>query len=180
MYIKLTNGVPTRYNQEQIRSDNPGTSFPATLTDETLAEFDVYPCEETTQPTYNPATQKIVEATPENIDGAWVQTWAVVALTPEEQHAYLQQLQNSIVQQTQQRLDDFARTRAYDGILSACTYAASNVPKFNTEGKYCVAARDLTWAQLYTIMAEVEAGTRPMPSGYADIESWLPVLAWPS
>ena len=91
-----------------------------------------------------------------------------------------EELKSEIVAATQQRLDDFARTRGYDGILSACTYATSTVPKFQAEGQYCVNARDATWAKLYQILAEVEAGTRPMPSGYADIEPELPVLEWPA
>jgi hypothetical protein len=80
----------------------------------------------------------------------------------------------------QKRLDDFARTRGYDGILSAATYAASTVPKFKAEGQYAVEARDATWVKLYQILAEVEAGTRPAPSGYADIEPDLPILEWPA
>ena len=40
-----------------------------------------------------------------------------------------EQLMQEIVSSTQQRLDDFAKTRNYDGILSACTYATSIVPK---------------------------------------------------
>lgn len=87
---------------------------------------------------------------------------------------------NECVDGTQSRLDAFAQTRNYDGILSACTYATSTVPKFQAEGQYCVEARDATWAKLYQIMAEVQAGTRPMPSGYADIEGDLPVLQWPA
>lgn len=90
-----------------------------------------------------------------------------------------EELQSEIVAATQQRLDDFARTRGYDGILSLCTYATSTVPKFAAEGQYGVEARDATWAKLYEILAEVEAGTRPMPSGYADIEPLLPPLEWP-
>ncbi len=85
-----------------------------------------------------------------------------------------------ITQDTQRRLDDFARTGNYDGILSLCTYATSQVPKFQAEGQYGVTARDATWAALYQIMAEVEAGARPMPSGYADIEPDLPALVWPT
>lgn len=90
-----------------------------------------------------------------------------------------QRLMQSIVDATQKRLDDFARTRNYDGILSLCTYATSTVPKFQQEGQYGVEARDATWAALYTILAEVEAGARPVPSGFADIEANLPTLAWP-
>ena len=84
-----------------------------------------------------------------------------------------------IMEATQKRLDDFAKTRDYNSILSACTYATSTVPQFKSDGQYCVNARDETWGKLYTMMAEVEAGTRPMPSGFADIEGELPVLAWP-
>jgi hypothetical protein len=86
---------------------------------------------------------------------------------------------NSIIAATQQRLDAFAKTRNYDGILSACTYATSAVPKFKAEGQYCVEVRDTTWAALYDILGKVQAGTRPKPSGYADIEADLPVLTWP-
>lgn len=81
---------------------------------------------------------------------------------------------------TQARLDSFARTRNYDGILSASTYATSTHPQFASEGQYCVIARDATWSALYVVMAEVEAGTRPMPDGYQDIEPDLPALVWPA
>ncbi len=91
-----------------------------------------------------------------------------------------ERLMQSIITATQQRLDDFARTRSYDGILSACTYATSTVPKFQAEGQYAVTARDTTWAKLYEMLAEVEAGTRPIPTSFSDIESELPTLTWPN
>lgn len=78
----------------------------------------------------------------------------------------------------QKRLDDFARTRNYDGILSAATYATSVVPKFKAEGQYAVEARDATWAKGYEILAAVEAGTRPLPT-LAALAAELPALAWP-
>jgi hypothetical protein len=89
-------------------------------------------------------------------------------------------VQQVIVDATQKRLDDFARTRNYDGILSLCTYATSTVHKFQTEGQYGVNARDATWATLYTILEEVLEGIRPPPTGYADVEPLLPVLEWPA
>ena len=88
------------------------------------------------------------------------------------------QIKASIVQLTQQRLDDFAKTRNYDNILSACTYATSSIPKFSQEGQSAVNARDTTWAALYTILAEVESGSKSMPKGFTDIEPFLPVLEW--
>jgi hypothetical protein len=105
--------------------------------------------------------------------------WKVLPEYPQPPVPTAQEIAAEIVAATQQRLDSFAQTRNYDGILSACTYATSTVEKFATEGQYCVGARDATWAKLYELLAEIEAGDRPVPSGYADIENELPVLAWP-
>lgn len=88
-------------------------------------------------------------------------------------------IQQQIVDAAQERLDDFARTRNYEGILSACSYATSAVPTFQVEGQYCAAVRDATWAKLYEMLAEVQAGTRPIPSSFADVVDDLPPLEWP-
>jgi hypothetical protein len=78
----------------------------------------------------------------------------------------------------QQRIDAFARTRNYDGILSAATYATSTVLTFAAEGQYAVAARDTTWAKCYEILAAVESGARPLPT-LAELFAELPALVWP-
>lgn len=88
-------------------------------------------------------------------------------------------IQSEIVQEVQLRLDTFAQSRNYDSILSASTYATSVIPKFQAEGQAAVNARDTTWATLYTILGEVQSGTRPTPESYADIEVELPQLNWP-
>jgi hypothetical protein len=93
--------------------------------------------------------------------------------TPEE-------VQAEIVAATQTRLDAFARTRHYDDIKSASDYAGCSVPRFDVEGTYCRDARAETWAALYDMLDEVQAGTRPMPTGFADIEAELPPLVWPA
>ena len=87
-------------------------------------------------------------------------------------------LQARIASEAQTRLDAWAQSRGYDGILSACTYATSQVPRFQAEGQRCVDLRDQTWARLYEILAEVEAGTRPVPLSLAEIEADLPALIW--
>ena len=89
------------------------------------------------------------------------------------------QAKREIVNAVQKRLDVFAQTRNYDGILSACTYANSTVPKFAAEGQYAVNARDAAWATCYQIMAAVQAGQRPMPT-VEQVLSELPALAWPN
>ena len=167
-------------SQYQIKARFPQTSFPSNFVPpEGYALVQSLPF-----PDYNPITQAYRELPPVEVNGQWVQQWEVYTLTPEEvatnQAAAAQALQDGIVSATQQRLDTFARTRNYDGILSACTYAASTVPTFQAEGQYCVNARDNTWATLYQMLAEVQAGTRPVPTSFADIEPELPVLAWPA
>ena len=79
----------------------------------------------------------------------------------------------------QKHLDDFARTLGYDGIMSACTYATSTVPKFKAEGQYAMEARDATWVKCYEVLAAVEAGSRPMPT-LEELLTELPVLTWPN
>jgi hypothetical protein len=97
------------------------------------------------------------------------------ALSPEELAA---QRFTEVQEMVQKRLDDFAKTRGYDGILSACTYASSQVPKFQTEGQYAVNARDSSWAMCYVILADVQDGIRPLPT-VAEVEAELPALVWP-
>ena len=161
---------------DQVRKLYPNKSFPASG-EINMPEVSSYV--PSTTPDYDPATHAVREAAP--VGG--VQQWEVYALPAEEaaanQASAAQSLQQSIVDATQRRLDEFARTRNYDGILSACTYATSAVPKFAAEGQYAVQARDATWAALYQFMADVQAGTQPVPTGFEDVEPLLPVMAWP-
>jgi hypothetical protein len=94
-------------------------------------------------------------------------------------HLSAQEVQAASVLAVQRRLDDFARTRGYDSILSACSYAASTVASFKAEGAYCVGARDTHWQKCYQIMAAVQAGTRPVPT-VQQVLAEMPALAWPA
>lgn len=181
LYARIVDGQVVAYpfNEVDLRIAHPNTSFPDSIPDTTLAEWGVLPVAPSAQPAYERTSHKLKEMTPVEIGGAWTQQWSVVPLTTEEQEAIVAGLQGEVVAATQARLDGFAQTRNYDGILSACTYATSTVPKFAAEGQYCVEARDATWATLYEVLAEVEAGTRPIPTSYAEIEPLLPPLVWP-
>jgi len=52
MYIKLIDGVPTRYSIGQLRQDNPQVSFPQTMPDSVLAEYSVYSVTPTEPPSH--------------------------------------------------------------------------------------------------------------------------------
>lgn len=70
MYVKVTNGVASKYSIKQLRLDNPSTSFPDTISENALASFDVYPCD-IQDVTIDPLTQKKVDGQFVQVDGRW-------------------------------------------------------------------------------------------------------------
>lgn len=138
----------------------------------------------TPRPGHDTVTESVREIAPELVDGVYEQRWEVYALSEEQSAANLAASNkarfNQIVAEAQARLDAFARTRNYDDIKSASDYAGCSVDRFNIEGTYCRDARAETWAALYAMLEEVNAGTRPIPASLADLEAELPELAWPS
>jgi hypothetical protein len=162
----------------EIRAAFPNTSFPSVISEAAIQSAGLTPLVIAVPPAHDAATQTVEETAPVQIDGVWTQQWLVRDKSEEEQAAYARELTHHIATEAQARLDTWARSRGYDGILSACTYATSQVPRFQAEGQRCVDLRDQTWARLYEILAEVEAGTRPVPLSLAEIEGDLPALAW--
>jgi hypothetical protein len=155
----------------------------ALINDGKAEQFRVVELHETDAPAIDPMTQSVIRDGGELVEGQWQYKWRVDDLSPEQIAENIaakeRKLKASIIDSTQKRLDDFARTRNYDGILSLCTYATSTNPKFQTEGQRGVELRDATWSKLYQILDEVEKGLRPVPSGYQDIAFDLPSLNWP-
>ena len=100
-----------------------------------------------------------------------------LVIDPNKEQILLNEKKKSLIDAIQRRLDEEAQTHNYDGILSACTYALSTKTKFAKEGKACVAWRDEVWTKGYEIMAEVEAGTRPIPTEEELIQE-LPIMNW--
>lgn len=165
-----------------VRAAFHNTSFPAIMTDELLQEFGVFPVTPSV-PEFDRITQGIRERLPTLLDGKYVQEWEIYPLdaetVAENKDAEAKRIRREIMDGVQRYLDDFATTKTYDSMLSACTYATSTVPKFQREGQYCVEKRDECWATVARIEAEVLAGTRPAPAGFDDIKGELPALEWP-
>lgn len=184
-------------SEREIRAHYPNTSFPSPF----LAPKGYALVFTTPQPVFDPVTQMAREVAPvKTTKGHYEQQWEVVSrfteytdeeevvLTVAEQEAAAVaehqakeavRIRAEIMEGVQKYLDDFAQTKTYDGILSACTYATSSVPKFAAEGQYCVSARDNCWGVVAQIETEVMAGTRPAPTGFEEIKPELPVLVWP-
>lgn len=90
----------------------------------------------------------------------------------------LKDLQNEFDTAITNRLDQFAQTRLYANIGSACTYVDSTIPKFKAEALYCVQLRDLTYIQSYSILDDVLSGRRPIPT-LQEVLDELPTPKWP-
>ncbi|EKD22664.1 MAG: hypothetical protein ACD_84C00017G0001 [uncultured bacterium] len=163
----------------------PNVSFPEVLTDEFLAEYGVANLHYVPQPAET-ATQKVADNGPALVNGIWVVQWGLVERSVEEKAQYVQQFKMHISRQVQEQLDAFARTRGYDGIMSAATYANSASPqttseiKIKNEGLYCDTIRLKTWAALSDYDAGVTAGTYPEPTSFADVTPHLPIPVWPA
>lgn len=86
MYVKVTNGVVEKYPYSigELRKDNRNVSFPANPSNETLAEWNVYPVAPQNSPSFNYATHSCERVDPTLQDGAWVETWAVTEATEEQ------------------------------------------------------------------------------------------------
>ncbi len=84
--------------------------------------------------------------------------WSVIDMTGQEiietARRKEEQRTQRYVETVQKRLDDFAKTRGYDNIMSACSYVSSTNEQFAGEGKRCVELRDRTWEKCYSIITD--------------------------
>lgn len=102
--------------------------------------------------------------------GDWYEVVELPAPTEE-------QIQAQLTAAVQRHMDNTARTRNYDNIHTACSYANSTDALFAAEGLACVKWRDDVWRTCYNILAEVKAGTRAVPTA-DELITELPALEW--
>ena len=94
------------------------------------------------------------------------------------QEEFLASTKSRLTSAIQSMLDDKAKERGYDSILSLCTYATSTAAKFAAEGQAGVSWRDEVWAKGYAILADVESGSRAIPT-VDELLAELPNFVWP-
>lgn len=77
----------------------------------------------------------------------------------------------------QSELDRQAQAKGYDNIVSACSYAAQPTgAPFQAEGAAFLKWRSAVWQQAYATLAEVEAGTRPLPTPEESVAAMPPLV----
>ena len=86
MYVLAVNNslITWPYSARQLKIDNPQVSFPKTITDELLADFNVFPVEPSVAPAYSNQTQTLQQINPAFNGNAWIEQWEVNELSEEE------------------------------------------------------------------------------------------------
>jgi hypothetical protein len=190
-YIEVATGM--ELSEAEIRSNNPSTLFGSPF------RSDEYPpLFSTPMPVFDPTSEVVVRGPNKKIDGNWYRTWTVKSLSIEQQQAEMaratEEFKQMVINNVQQRLDEFVQTANYDSVNSISKYqnisdeeiasldqvTGAMVAKFRAEARYMSLMTAVTWAKLYTILAEVQAGKRPAPTTFAEIEDELPTLSWPT
>ena len=95
-----------------------------------------------------------------------IKLWIAEGNTPEPEFTeaeIVEQNKQMSITAVQTMLDNAAKAKNYDSILSACSYAAYP-NQFQAEGQEFLVKRSAVWAKCYEILGEVEAGTRPVPT----------------
>ena len=107
------------YSIGALRRDNPNTSFPANPTEQTLAEWNVFPVIDKPAPDYNPATQNCNQINPTLVAGKWEMTWAVTPATPEQITERTSDKETEVRQQRNQLLNACDWTQLPDAPVNA-------------------------------------------------------------
>lgn len=113
MYVKVTAGVPVLYSIWALKNDNPDTSFPAEMTDESLAGWGVYPCVEGTVPPIGECEQAIrTDIT--LVAGVWTQTFTKERWPLDQAEHYVRDKRNRLLSETDwMALSDVVMSQAW-------------------------------------------------------------------
>ena len=115
-----------------LRQQNPNTSFPEDISGLDLSSFNVVTIEEVVKPSYDAKTQKITEGEPVLDSGKWKQTWSVTSLTSDEITANNNNLWTGI-------------RSVRDELLAECDWRACSDRTMSEDWKtYRQALRDIT------------------------------------
>lgn len=73
-YLKAVDDVVSvvPYHIHELKKENPNTSFPSPLTDDVLAQWNVFPYTEIPAAAFDPMVSKAEKLPPQKINGAWV------------------------------------------------------------------------------------------------------------
>lgn len=169
-------------SQGELRRRNSEVSLPSQWNSDTLDFLGIDAVFETPSPEVTELQIAVQDGVVKDSKDNWTIAWKIVdrfqdqvdaegtvikSKADQEAEFYAQKLEQaktSLEQAVQSHLDSTAKSFGYDSILSMCTYATSDKPKFYAEGQAAVKFRDDCWLASYEVMVAVQAGTLPVPT----------------
>ena len=105
MYLRIKNNIITYpYSINNLRQENPNTSFPSEINESVMNEFDLFEVRQTPKP--NDYTKNISEGTPILIEGVYYQNWiqtnasaSEINLRIEDKWTEIREIRNQLLQE---------------------------------------------------------------------------------
>ena len=146
-FLDSETGEITQYpvKVNDVKRRFPNTSFLLPLEGRDLeADFGVVTVFESTPPTYDSNTRKLVQLTPALVDGRWTQQWSVVPYTEEEQAKVDEELAVNVRQIRNKKLADSDWTQLPDSTVSNTDWATyrQNLRDVPAQSSF---PRNVTW-----------------------------------
>ena len=110
------------YSIGDLRRDNRNTSFPRNLSQEMLADWNVFPIKDRPAPAFDPATENCNQTNPTLENGEWVMTWQVTPASAEEIAERLERKSAEVRQQRNDLLSVCDWTQLRDAPVDAAAW----------------------------------------------------------
>lgn len=125
MYVLAPNQVVAKYpySVDQLKRDNPATSFPVQMSDQDLAAWEVYPVVAQDPPSYNEATQTCSQVDPIFSNNKWLMQWQITEATPEEIQQRTEAKATAVRLDRNQRLAECDWTQLPDAPVDSAMWA---------------------------------------------------------
>lgn len=172
----IPEGIPIYWDSQNF------CTVEALVFDGKAEQFRVYPLTTVSAPSHDAMTQGVRALDPAVVDGAWTQQWEVVDLSPEQIAANQAAAATAMIQACDKALTDHldatAKNRRYDNRIT-CAVRAGYPGPFQSEGVAFALWMDTCNALAYQFLAEIQAGTRPLPTDPQQLIAELPAMEWP-
>ena len=152
MYVKITNGAVDQfpYTVVNLRRDNPNTSFPKKITDQTLNSWGVYRVTQEDRPSFDVKTQTIsLNTAPVLVGDQWTVGWTINSMSQEDVDAFSAQ---AAVVSREQRNTKLSETD---------WWASSDLTMTAEQTAYRQALRDITSHANWPHLDEADWPTKP-------------------
>lgn len=164
--------------ESEIRASFPEISFGFPF----VPPSDYAEVQPTEIPSYDLNSQIVVGKQPKLYRGVFKENWEVQDLDPATAQANAQrrieELKTLFISEIQIHMDQTAREKGYDSILSACSYSNSLIPTFKEESDAASVWRDQVWAYCIDHLDRMQKGTRAIPTSPKEFIEELPKINW--